>query len=99
MEVAEDVLEFHLTKNTNVSQQTFSQWTATNSFTYVPPSTCIPSKSIEIVPKGAALPLRRICYSDKKFDERSVQYQKYLLARDYKASKVKKEFSDVRNIP
>ena len=42
--------------------------------------------------------LRRICDSDDKFEERSVHYQKYLVARDYKPSKVKKQFSDVRNI-
>ena len=39
--------------------------------------------------------LRRVCDSDDKFEERSVQYQKYLVARDYKPSKF---FSDVRNI-
>ena len=44
------------------------------------------------------LRLRRICDSDEKFEESSVQYQKYLVARDYKLSKVKKQFSDVRNI-
>ena len=36
--------------------------------------------------------------SDDKFKESSVQCQKYLVARDYKPSKVKKQFSDVRNI-
>ena len=41
---------------------------------------------------------RRICDSDDKFEESSAQYQKYLVARDYKPSKVKKQFSDVRNI-
>ena len=71
---------------------------ATNSFTYVLPSTCIPKNSIENVLKGVALRLRRICDSDDEFEERSVQYQKYLVAGDYKPSKVKKQFSDVRNI-
>ena len=41
---------------------------------------------------------RRICDSDDKFEDRSVQYQKNLVARDYKPIKVKKQFSDVRNI-
>ena len=50
---------------------------ATNSFTYVLHSTCFPKKSIENVPKGIALGLRRICDSDDKFEERSVQYQKF----------------------
>ena len=102
MEVAEDVLEFLDLKLTfdkeykRISVDIFAK--ATNSFTYVLSSTYFPKKSIENVPKGVGLRLRRICDSDDKFDERSVQYQKYLVARDYKPSKVKKQFSDVRNI-
>ena len=37
-------------------------------------------------------------WSDDKFGKRCVQYQKYLVATDYKPNKVKKQFSDVRNI-
>ena len=95
MEVAEDVLEFLDLKLTFdkeykcISVDIFAK--ATNSFTYILPSTCFPKKSIENVPKGVALRLRRICDSDDKFDERSVQHQKYLVARDCKPSKVKKQ--------
>ena len=102
MEVATDVLEFlDLKLNFDkehklISVDIFAK--ATNSFTYVLPSTCFPKISIENVPKCVALRLRRICDSDGKFEERSVQYQKYLVARDYKSSKIKKQFSDVRNI-
>ena len=71
---------------------------ATNGFRYVLASTCFPKNSIENVPKGVALRLRRICDSDNKFEERSVQYQKHLVTRDHKPSKVKKQFSDIRNI-
>ena len=67
-------------------------------FTYILPSTCFPKTSTENVNKGVVLQLRRICDSDDQFEEHSVQYQKYLVARDYKPSKVKKQFSDVRNI-
>ena len=94
MEVAEDVLEFLDLKLTfdkeykRISVDIFAK--ATNSFTYVLPSTCFPKKSIENAPKSLALRLRRICDSDDKFDERSVQFQKYLVARDYKPSKAKK---------
>ena len=94
MEVAKDVLEFLDLKLTfdkeykHISVGIFGK--ATNSFTYVLPSTCFPKNSIENISKGVALPLRRICDSDDKFEERSVQYQKYLVARDYKPSKVKK---------
>ena len=82
MEVAKDVLEFldlklKFDKYKRISVDILVK--ATNSFTYVLPSTSI-----------VALRLRRICDSDDKFEERSVQYQKYLVARDYKPSKVKK---------
>ena len=36
------------------------------------------------IPKGVGLRLRRIFDSDDKFEERTAQYQKYLVARDYK---------------
>ena len=102
LEVAKDILEFldlqlKLDKVSKIiSVDIFSA--ATNSFTYVLPSTCFPKTNNENIPKGVALRLRRICDSDSKFGKRSVEYQKYLIARDYKPSKVKKQFSDIRNI-
>ena len=71
---------------------------ATNSFTYVLPSTCFPKSNIQNIPKGVALRLRRICDSDDKFEKRSKEYQNYFIARDYKRRKVRKQFSDIRNI-
>ena len=62
------------------------------------PSTCFPKNSIEHVPKGVTLPVRRICDSDDKFEEHSVQYQKYLVARDYKPGKIKNHFCDIKSI-
>ena len=81
MEVAKDVLEFldlklKFDKYKRISVDILVK--ATNSFTYVLPSTSI-----------VALRLRRICDSDDKFEERSVQYQKCLVARDYKVKLVK----------
>ena len=70
----------------------------TNSFMYILPSTCYPKKNINNVPKGIALRLRRICDTDKKFDIRSYKYQKYLIARDYKPTLVKRQFHAVKNI-
>ena len=102
MEVAEDVLEFLGLKlifdreYKCITVHIFAK--ATNSFTYLPPSTCFPINSIENLPNGVALWSRRISDSDDKFEERSIQYKKYLVARDYKPIKVKKQFSDVRNI-
>ena len=59
MEVAEDVLEFLDLKlifdkeQKHIMVDIFAK--ATNSFTYVLPSTCFPKKSIEKVPKGVTL--------------------------------------------
>ena len=70
----------------------------TGSFTYVLPSTCFPKNNIENIPKGVALRLRRICYSEEKFEKHSAEYQNYLIARDYKPGKMKKRFSDIKNL-
>ena len=70
----------------------------TNSFTYVLLSTCYPKNSINKVPKGVALRLRRMCDSDENFDIRSSEYQNYLIARDYNPTLVKKQFHSIRNI-
>ena len=101
MKVAKDILEFldlqlKFDKVSKlISVDIFSE--ATNSFTYVIPSTCFPRTIIENIPKGVASRLRRICDSDSKFEKRRAEYQNYLIARDYKPSKVKKQFSNVRN--
>ena len=68
------------------------------SFTCLPPNTCFPKSNIENIPKGVALRLRRIFDSDSKFEKRSKEYQKYFIPRDYKPKKVRKQFSDNKNI-
>ena len=70
----------------------------TKSFTYVLPSICFPKSNIESIPKGVTLRLRWICYSDKKFEKHSAEYQNYLIARDSKTGKVKKPFSDIKKL-
>ena len=71
---------------------------ATNSFTYVLPSTCYPKKSINNVTKGIALNLRRICDRDEKFAMRSYEYQNYPIARAYKPTLVKRQFHAIKII-
>ena len=70
----------------------------TNSFTYVLRSTCYPKKSVNNVPKGIALRLRRICDTDEKFDIRSYEHLICLIARDYKPTFVKRQFHAIKNI-
>ena len=67
----------------------------TNSFTYVLPSTCYPYKNIRNVPKGVALRLRRICVTDEKYNQRSSEYQNYLIDRKYNPTLIKKQFEQV----
>ena len=70
MEVAKDILEFLELQlkfdkvSKIISVVIFSK--ATNSFTYVLPSTCLLKRKIII----------RICDSDSKFEKRSAEYQK-----------------------
>ena len=82
--------------NGKISVEVFSK--PTNSFTYVLPSTCYPNRNIKNVPKGIALRLRRICDSYEKYDERSEEYQKYLIARDYQPGSVKRQFEEVKKL-
>ena len=102
MVVAKDSLEFLNLKlmfdkeSQKISLDVFSK--ATNSFTYVHPNTYFPKSNIENIPKGVALHLRRICDYDNKFEKRSKEYQNYFIARDHKPRKVRKQFSDIRNI-
>ena len=102
MEVATDTLEFLDLKlkfdkeSKQISVDVFVK--DTGSFTYVLPSTCFPKNNIENIPKGVALRLRRICYSEEKFEKHSTEYQNYLIARDYKPGKMKKRFSDIKNL-
>ena len=70
----------------------------TNSFTYVDPKTCYPSRDINKIPEGIALRLRRICDSDEKYEKRSNEYQNYLIARNYSPSLVVKQFQNVPKI-
>ena len=102
MEVAKDILQcldLQL-KFDKVSKLIFVDifCKATNSFTYVLPSTCFSKTNIEKIPKDLALGSRRICDSGSKFEKRHAEYQKHLIARNYKPSKVKKQLSDVRNV-
>ena len=57
----------------------------------------IPKNSINKVPRGIALRLRRICDLDEKFDIRSSEYQNYLIARDHNPL-LGKQFHSVRNM-
>lgn len=70
MKIAEDVLYFKLTFDKGykrISAYNFAK--TTNNLMYLLPSTCFHKDSIEDVPKGVALRLKRNCDSDDKFEE------------------------------
>ena len=102
MEIAGDSLEFLDLKlkfdieTKHISVDVFSK--TTTSFTYVLLSTCFRKSSIENIPKGFALCLRRICDADEKFNKRNEEYQNYFIAREYKPNKVKKQFSEIKRL-
>lgn len=89
MEIAYDTLQFD-----KESKQISADLVAkdTNSFTYVFPSTCFSKNNNENILKGAALCLRTISYSDEEPKKHSAEYQNYLITRDQKPGKVKKQF-------
>lgn len=81
--------------NDKTSVGVFSE--PTSSLTHVLLVTGYPKRKIEIVPKGVALRLCRVCNTDEEY-KRLGGYQKYLMARDYQPVFVKKQFDDVRNL-
>ena len=71
---------------------------STNSFTYVDPKTCYPSRNVNTIPEGIALSLRCICDSDEKYEKRLNEYQSYLITRNYSPSLVVKQFQKISHI-
>ena len=96
----EDGIEFLDLKlkleNSKIVVDVFSK--PTNSFIYVLPTSCYHRKSINNIPRGIALRLRRICDTDEKFNSRSIEYKNYLIARDSKPSTVHKHFAHVSTL-
>ena len=97
---SDSILEFldlilHINEHNKICVDVYANlWTALPRLS----STCYPKKSINKIPKGIALGLRRVCDSDEKFDIRSSEYQNYLIARYCNPTLVKKRFHSVRNM-
>ena len=101
MEVATDTLEFLDLKFDKESKQIYVSIFAkdTESFTNVLPSTCFPKNNIENTPKGTPLCLGKICDFDEKSEKHGAEYQNYLMVRNYKPGKVKKNiFQTLKNL-
>ena len=83
-------------ENNKIAVDVFAK--PTNSFTYVLLTSCYPRKSLNNMPHGIALHLRRICDTDEKFNSRSIENKNYLIARDHKPSIVNKHFAHVSTL-
>ena len=98
MEIATEKLEFLDLKlkfdeeSKQISVDVFAK--DINRFTNVLSSTCFPKTNIENIPNGVALRIRRICNSDEKFEKHNAEYQNYVIARDYRPYKMKRQFSE-----
>ena len=96
----EDGIEFLELKlrleNSKIAVDVFAK--PTNSFTYVLLTSCYPRKSLNKMPRGIALRLRRICDTDEKFNSTSIEYKNYFISRDYKPSIVNKHFAHVSTL-
>ena len=73
-------------KNGKIAVDVFAK--PINNFAYVLPTSCYPRKSLNNIPHGITLLLRRICDTDEKFNSRAAKYKNYLIGRDYKLSTV-----------
>ena len=89
-------LNLHINEHNKICVDVYAK--PTNSFTYLLPSACYPKNSINKIPKGIALRLRRLRDSDEKSDIRNSEYQNYLIARDYNSAVVRNLFHSFRNM-
>ena len=58
-----------------------------------------PSHCTKAIPFGVATRVRRNCSTIEKFEERSKEYQNYLVDRGYHSSKVKQQFEKAKETP
>ena len=63
---------------------------STNSFTYALPATCYLYQSIHNISTVIAFRLRRICGNHEKYNQRSSEYQNFLIGRKHSTVLLKK---------
>ena len=68
----------------------------TDSHLYLHATSCHNRATVNGIPKGVALRLRRLCSTDQEYDIQSEQYQRHLELRGYKRDLVEKAFNDNR---
>ena len=90
-------LDLKLTLTDNEIQTTvYSK--PTDSHLYLQADFCHHLPSILGIQKGVALRLRRICSTDKEYNNKSKEYKAYLIGRGHKLKNIENSFNDVLNM-
>ena len=101
MEIGEDqlcFLDLKITLNNNILSTTvYSK--PTDSHLYLHSTSCHNQSTINGIPKGVALRLRRICSTDTEYREKTTEYSNYLSLRGYNEHTVNKAFAKISSLP
>ena len=68
-------------------------------YKYLLRSSAHPTHCTKAIPFGVATRIRRNCSTDQKFEQRSKEYQNYLVSRRYLPHQVKIQFDKAKEIP
>ena len=67
----------------------------TDSHLYLHGTSCHVKSSVNGIPKGVALRLRRLCSTDDEYEVKSREYMAYLVSREHDPNLVKSTFSEI----
>ena len=70
----------------------------TDSHLYLHSTSCHKSSSINGIPKGGALRLRRICSTTQEYQNKAKEYSSYLVARGHNPKTVKSTFDKIEKV-
>ena len=71
---------------------------STDSHLYLHSTSCHKSSSINGIPKGVALRLRRICSTTWEYQSKAKKYSSYLVARGHNSKTVKSTFDKIEKV-
>ena len=71
----------------------------TDSHLYLHATSTHDKSSVNGIPKGVALRLRRLCSTDEEYDKKANEYAEFLELRGYNRKKVNCTFKKIRDVP
>ena len=100
MEIGKDDLCFRDLKISVSSNKlmTTAYSKSTDSHLYLHSTSCHKSSSINGIPKGGALRLRRICSTTQEYQNKAKEYSSYLVARGHNPKTVKSTFDKIEKV-